>query len=202
MYSRYHSSKGAPIRVPENYSGCAFSESSQISETMGTSHRIDVAKPTPLNDPPSSHNTPSYGMPSPRPILLPPPKSTPQNPPRTEDGIPHHASAYEMQEGGNTANPPQNDTCQTEKEVEEKRDCESTRTAKEDSSHPSAHSSALPTALLQPLQGLFGNLGHAFPFSHGIGFDELLLIGLIILLSSNGQDHDLILWLALLLFCG
>ena len=61
---------------------------------------------------------------------------------------------------------------------------------------------AAPVAFLQPLQGLFGNVGHAFPFSHGFGFDEILIIGLIILLSSNGQDNDLVLWLALLLFCG
>ena len=63
-------------------------------------------------------------------------------------------------------------------------------------------SKAAPAAFLQPLQGLFGNVGHAFPFSHGFGFDEILIIGLIILLSNNGQDNDLVLWLALLLFCG
>ncbi|MBQ2734229.1 MAG: hypothetical protein IJF33_00200, partial [Clostridia bacterium] len=61
--------------------------------------------------------------------------------------------------------------------------------------HPSP---ILPSAL----QSLFGSREHSFPLSHGIGFDELLIIGLILLLSRNGQDNDLILWLVLLLFCG
>ena len=38
-------------------------------------------------------------------------------------------------------------------------------------------------------------------FSDGLQFEELLLIGLIILLSRSEQDSDVILWLALLLFC-
>ena len=40
------------------------------------------------------------------------------------------------------------------------------------------------------------------PFLHGIGFDELLILGLILLLSHNDEQSDVILWLALLLFCG
>ena len=54
----------------------------------------------------------------------------------------------------------------------------------------------------KPVGTLFGSIGSAFPFSHGIGFDELLIIGLILLLARSGQDSDMILWLALLLFCG
>lgn len=56
----------------------------------------------------------------------------------------------------------------------------------------------LPT----PLLPLFGNLGHAFPFSHGIGFEELLILGLLILLSRNDCDTETILLVGLLLFCG
>lgn len=41
-----------------------------------------------------------------------------------------------------------------------------------------------------------------FPFGHGIGFDELLLIGLIVLLHGSEQGSDIILWLILLLFMG
>ncbi len=52
------------------------------------------------------------------------------------------------------------------------------------------------------LGGLFGNLGLSFPFSHGIGFDELLIIGLMILLSHSEQESDILLFLGLLLFCG
>ena len=41
-----------------------------------------------------------------------------------------------------------------------------------------------------------------FPFGHGIGFDELLLIGLIVLLHGSEGDSDVVLWLILLLFMG
>lgn len=54
----------------------------------------------------------------------------------------------------------------------------------------------------QPIQGLLGAVGSAFPFSHGLGFEELLLLGLILLLGRTSQDSDVVLWLALLLFCG
>ncbi len=57
------------------------------------------------------------------------------------------------------------------------------------------HSPALPALRL-------GNLGVSFPFSHGIGFEELLILGLILLLSQNGEERDVVLILALLLFCG
>ena len=59
-----------------------------------------------------------------------------------------------------------------------------------------------PPALLAPLKGLFGGLGSAFPFSHGVGFEELLILGVILLLARSEGENDLILWLALLLFCG
>ena len=38
-------------------------------------------------------------------------------------------------------------------------------------------------------------------FLGGMQFEELLLIGLIILLARSEQDSDIVLWLALLLFC-
>jgi len=47
-----------------------------------------------------------------------------------------------------------------------------------------------------------GKIGSAFPFSHGLGFDELILLGLILLLSHNDHDPDVLLLLGLLLFCG
>ena len=65
------------------------------------------------------------------------------------------------------------------------------------------HSSAkAPSYRASPFSGLLGGLGHAFPFSHGLGFEELLLLGLIILLSRNENESDVILLLGLLLFCG
>jgi len=53
-----------------------------------------------------------------------------------------------------------------------------------------------------PLQGLLGNFGIRAPFSQGIGFDELLILGLMLLLSHNESDPDILLFLGLLLFCG
>lgn len=49
---------------------------------------------------------------------------------------------------------------------------------------------------------LLGNIGKAFPFSHGIGFEELLILGLILLLLHSDSDRDAVLWLGVLLFCG
>jgi hypothetical protein len=57
-------------------------------------------------------------------------------------------------------------------------------------------------AFLQPFENLFGKVGNTFPFAHGFGFDELLILGLILLLAHNDHDPDILLLLGLLLFCG
>ena len=53
-----------------------------------------------------------------------------------------------------------------------------------------------------PFEKLFGNLGTSLPFSHGLGFDELLILGLMLLLAQNDHDPEILPLLALLLFCG
>ena len=60
------------------------------------------------------------------------------------------------------------------------------------------HPPFVPSVLPEGLRSLFGGRLPAFP--GGMAFDELLL-GLILLLSHNDQQSDVILWLALLLFC-
>ena len=142
MYSRYHARADAPVRIPENYGGTAFSEP---TEERGESlHRIDVAKPTPRTDVPP----PETAMPAPpRTLLLPPVRSSAEKIPTP-----------------------------TEKEHSE----------------PSV-------SLSEPVHG---KSIKNFPFGHGIGFDELLLLGLIVLLSGSEQGSDTVLWLALLLFMG
>ena len=69
------------------------------------------------------------------------------------------------------------------------------------SSPTTDHTSSTPphatTTALLPMAGKDG-----FPFSHGIGIEELFIIALIILLSRNEQASDMVLWLTLLLFCG
>ena len=146
MYSRANNRSEHPIRIPEHYSGCAFSGSKSEKSPPKEDHfpprrYPEAAKPTPPKVPREeispvqpSPSTTSQSFSAPIPI--PPP--------------------------------------QKEK----------------------------PPTAPQPFQGLLGSIGSAFPFSHGLGFDELLIIGLILLLGHTSQDSDMILWLALLLFCG
>ncbi len=59
-----------------------------------------------------------------------------------------------------------------------------------------------PHAPPTPFEKLFGSLGTSLPFSHGLGFDELLILGLMLLLAQNDHDPEILPLLALLLFCG
>ena len=127
MYSRFQNRPEEGIRIPEHYSGCAFSQSPSPSEKP----REEALRPRPIE--PTRPSPPSKTPPLPR---LPPP-APPKEPPT-----------------------------------------------------PPSSSNVL------------GGLGKSFPFSHGIGFDELLLLGLILLLAQSKKDHETLLWLALLLFCG
>ncbi|MBQ9806520.1 MAG: hypothetical protein IJW49_08465 [Clostridia bacterium] len=137
MYSRYHNSKA--IQIPENYSGCAFSEQKPIFPSTKPAprehftppaevRRVEVAKPT---------------LPEVKEPVTETKRNEPEPPPQKEES-----------------------------------------------------SSALPVS------SFFGGLGKGLPLSHGLGFEELLLLGLILLLSQTEQSSDIVLWLALLLFCG
>lgn len=57
---------------------------------------------------------------------------------------------------------------------------------------PSVEEKAVTTSLLS---------GFSPSFLEGLGFEELLLVGLILLLARSDQESDIVLWLALLLFC-
>ena len=144
MYSRYNNRPERPIKVPENYSGYAFSERREPQNDIP--HRIDVAKPTPA---PAKETPSDIAMPPPpRTLLLPPAKAS-------ESKV-----STPLEKVAETASTPLFEG------VPEKR---GTKT---------------------------------FPFGHGIGFEEMLLIGLIILLHGSEQGSDTVLWLALLLFMG
>ena len=56
-----------------------------------------------------------------------------------------------------------------------------------------------PDRVAGAFPSLFGT--HPISFPLGMSFDELLLIGLILLLSRSETESDIVLWLALLLFC-
>ena len=126
MYSRFSDASGRSIRVPEHYSGVAFSERPpRPPEPLPKKRLPEVATPSPPKEPPQAKEPP----PPPVPHLLPPPP-----PPREP-----------------SQKPP---------------------------------------------------FGLSVPFLRGIGFEELLLLGLILLLAQSEEDPSTVLWLALLLFCG
>lgn len=145
MYSKYSSSSD-PIKIPEHYSGCAFS----------------TPKSTPV-PPKRSSALLEVGKPSPTVSSVPPlkPVTVPAEEPKEETTV---------------------------SETEE--------------SKPIDPDKEKAVAVSSPFSSLFGNIGSAFPFSHGIGFEELLILGLIILLSRNEEESDVVLLLGLLLFCG
>jgi len=122
MYSRSQHRPSRPVQIPEHYSGCAFSPSSE-----------EVASPTPIEAAVTQESSVAAIS-----AVPPPPPSPPCDPP--------------------TAPP--------------------------------------------LFHGLFGGRGATLPFSRGLQFDELLILGLILLLTQSEGDSDLILLLALLLFCG
>ncbi|MBE6589078.1 MAG: hypothetical protein E7643_02755 [Ruminococcaceae bacterium] len=62
-------------------------------------------------------------------------------------------------------------------------------------------SPSLPTALLSPFSFLRGK-GNSRSLASGLDFDQLLILGLILLLLNSEADTDLILCLGLLLLCG
>ena len=112
MYSRPHRPSEPPIHLPENYSGCAFSSSTDRNiQTPPTVTNLATKKELPITE---------------------------KQPPKPQDVL-------------------NNDI----------------------------------TALFSGPLAMIG----------GIRFEELLLIGLIILLARTDQGSDVILWLALLLFC-
>lgn len=150
MYVRSSNSPKGPMRIPENYSGNAFSPSSQYSEM-------------------------------PPPVRQPMPRPAPRSADISPDEIGAHAAASAQE---NIAKPPH-------ESIEETRN-ESTVTA-----GASIFSSLLPS---------LGTSSH-FPFGHGFGSEELLILAvmLLVLISGNEQgetDGELLMLLGLLLFAG
>ena len=117
MYSRYSFPRGEGVKLPENYSGCAFSRG--------------APPPAPPHDPPPLKRP---EPPLPLPVPMPPKEELPPSPPPAE--LPQKP----------------------------------------------------PLAMLPALTG-------------ALDFDQLLILGLILLLLHSGEDREIVLWLILLLFC-
>ena len=122
MYSRYSKATEGEIRLPENYSGCAFSRA-----------------PSPPPVAPPHRDPPLTKKPTELPPALPPP------PPAIEEA---------------TEEP-----------------------------------TALPLSPTHRPEGLLARVTAAFDP------DQLLILGLILLLLQSGEETETVLWLVLLLFC-
>ncbi len=143
MYSRYYGNRQGDLRLPENYSGCAFPREATEKERTHTS-----PPPSFLHDPPLTKKPPA----DPPPLILP---SVPEEDPPTSE----------------------NDAC------------------KEAPSPAPSSAPPLPAPTDAPAHGLLSHL------SKGLDFDQLLIMGLILLLLHSGEDSEMVLWLVLLLFC-
>ena len=84
--------------------------------------------------------------------------------------------------------------------AEEHREKEDPSVAREDTKTSEKSSSHKDLPL--PFGHLFSHLGKSMPFADGLDFDQLLILGLILLLLKNDRDSDVVLWLGLLLLCG
>lgn len=146
MYSRYSNQREKPIRVPEHYSGCAFSDIRPTDSSLKV-HSIDKQEPT-----------------------APPP------PPVCKIPIPAEPS-------------PPSEVMTAEKGQETYAVANTNHTAKQAKALPAIHNP-------------FASLGKGLSLADGLDFDQLLILGLILLLSHSGQDTEIIWWLGLLLLCG
>lgn len=137
-----------------------------------SSHRIDVALPSPAPE--------SKAATSPSPCTsASSPDTAPHLPPpsdRRESHAQEHLHTYDSRSKGEN-DTPHREHCDRDGQTE---------------------AAEKPSSSI----GLPAGLGKRFPFSHGIGSDELILLGLIFLLSQNEHESDLPLWLTLLLFSG
>lgn len=123
MYSRYYSNRKEEVRLPENYSGCAFPREHGVTEGI----------PAPiLRDPPPTKKPPEE------------PPHEPAPPPALPLPVPVH----------------------------------------EDPALPAPNS-----------EGLLSRL------SNLLEFDQMLILGLILLLLQSGENTETVFWLVLLLFC-
>jgi hypothetical protein len=153
MYVRYPSNNRGGVKLPENYSGNAFTRQSPYSEM-----------PPPLRTQTTRHDSP-------------------HNPNPPELDIPSDELRYDPV-------PLQYD------------ENEEAKTAYTDNDTKVTPSSSIFSSLLPK-----GALSSHFPFGHGIGSEELLILAVMLMVFLSGNesgeiDSEFILLLGLLLFAG
>ena len=152
MYVRPPNSKNG-MKIPENYSGNAFSRSSRLSDMPPPLKVQAVRQDIPPSDIPTENE--------------------------------HEAGAESLYN---------NDEVFIETSV---KDAEEKRAPSAQASDSSIFSSLLPK----------GNLSSHFPFGHGIGSEELLILAVMLMVFLSGNecgevDSEFLLMLGLLLFSG
>ena len=177
MYVRPPNNTTERIKVPENYRGNAFGASGEYTDM-----------PSPIRLPRSEYD-------------LPPEEYREQNPLRANTPASTRDAALTKDSGlsqrddniSNIEKSPIDQPYATEKAVV----THSPQVAADSPSAPSILSSLLHQT----------NSSAHFPFGHGIGTEELLILGIMLLVFTHGSesgeyDNTLILLLALLLFSG
>ncbi len=187
MYTRENGQKDSPdIRLPENYSGTAF--------RSGIRHPPEniTLPPGLLSDEGGKYSRDTTAR-QPRSYI----KKAPP-----ESSLPHRET-----DDGRGSSPPAA-AAAVAREKPDGRDFEVGHKALQGEGEP--HKNDLPVEAgarphsKNPLKGLFSSIMPPGFGKHGegeFGFEEILIIGLILLLSQSDADNDILLLLALLLFC-
>ncbi|MBE6584373.1 MAG: hypothetical protein E7649_05275 [Ruminococcaceae bacterium] len=176
MYVRPSYRDASRIKLPDNYSGNAFSNNSYSD------------MPPPARQTPRPHNTDNSAE---RPNLDIPPKSSPlAEQLRNSQYVPSPLPSVEYDTSSHSST--RNDES-AETDIKEHKAHAENR-SKDDSS---IFSSLIPK----------GFSSNNFPFGHGIGGEELLILGMMLLVFLSGSDRgevdsEFILLLGLLLFAG
>lgn len=185
MYVRQPNQNGAApsrVKLPDNYGGSAFSQQ----------YYNDMPPPARQSAPPKS----DYGAKLPPPTVDLPPKSSPLAEQLRNAQVDY---TQEREEIPTPLIPRDTDAdysdIDTQKESNDSHDAQSN--TRRESPAPSLLSSLIPK----------GSVSGNFPFGHGIGGEELLILGIMLLVYLSGAergeiDGEFIILLGLLLFAG
>lgn len=176
MYVRPPAESRGRVKIPENYSGHAFRDQSPFGDMPPPTH-IDNPVRRERSNGQATDDRPPYHSPSP------PPQDDREDP--LDDAFPDYSTHESDLYHGN------------EDERPRVSDSETSKKDAENSQKTSIFSSLLPSST---------SGARHFPFGHGIGSEEILILAIMLLvyLSGDGDepDNELLLLLGFLLFAG